>query len=89
MRIASIQLSVGDDESKDARLDRAMTMVAGCTGADLVMLPEIWASGYFSFDRYHDEAEPLDGPIVTRAAEGVFTNTWGLNRGRRSLGGHF
>ena len=69
MRIASIQLSIGDDESKDARLDRAMATVAGCAGADLVVLPEIWASGYFSFDRYHEEAEPLDGPTVTRAAE--------------------
>jgi predicted amidohydrolase len=69
MRIASIQLAVRDDESKEARTDRALGMVADCRGADLVLLPEIWNTGYFSFDRYHEEAELLDGPLVVRAGE--------------------
>lgn len=37
-------------------------------GADLVVLPELWATGYFHFDRYRAEAEPLDGPTVTALA---------------------
>ena len=68
MRIASIQLAISDEESKEARVERAMNLVAGCTGADLVLLPEIWNTGYFSFDRYRDEAEPLDGPTVSAVA---------------------
>ena len=69
MKVASIQLAIRDDEPKEARLERAMSVVAGCAGADLVLLPEIWSTGYFAFDRYHEEAEPLDGPTVTAAAE--------------------
>ena len=69
MKIASIQLAIRDDETKDARVERAMRLVSGCAGADLVMLPEIWSTGYFSFDRYHDEAESIDGPTVSAAAE--------------------
>ena len=67
MKIASIQLGIRDDESKAERTDRALAMAEGCAGADLVMLPEIWNTGYFGFDRYHEEAEPLDGDLVTRA----------------------
>jgi predicted amidohydrolase len=68
MRIASLQLAIRDDETKEARVERVMGMVAGCRGADLVLLPEIWNTGYFAFDRYHDEAETLDGPTATAAA---------------------
>ena len=67
MKIASIQLGIRDDESKAERTDRALSLVEGCAGADLVLLPEIWNTGYFGFDRYHEEAEPLDGDLVTRA----------------------
>ena len=79
MKIASIQRAIRDDETKDARVERAMRLVSGCAGADLVMLPEIWSTGYFSFDRYHDEAESIDGPTVSAAAE--------LARRYREMGG--
>ncbi len=69
MRIASIQLAIRDDEAKEARLERTMGLLAACKGADLVLLPEIWNTGYFAFDRYQEEAEPLDGPTVQAAAE--------------------
>jgi len=35
-------------------------------GADLVVLPELWLTGYFAFDEYASTAEPLEGP-TTRA----------------------
>ncbi|PPK63630.1 putative amidohydrolase [Actinokineospora auranticolor] len=44
-------------------------MVADARGADLVVLPELWAVGYFSFDSYPEAAESLDGPTVTLARE--------------------
>ena len=68
MRIASLQLGIRDDESKEARVERVMGMVAECRGADLVLLPEIWNTGYFAFDRYHGEAEALDGPTAAGTA---------------------
>ena len=69
MKIASVQVAIRDDEPKQARVERVMGTVAGCRGADLVLLPEIWNSGYFAFDRYQDEAEAIDGPTAGAAAE--------------------
>jgi predicted amidohydrolase len=53
MKIASVQLGIRDDESKAERTERALALVEGCAGADLILLPEIWNTGYFGFDRYH------------------------------------
>ncbi len=38
---------------------------AGVGGADLVVLPELVTTGYYMFERFHQLAEPLDGPTVT------------------------
>jgi predicted amidohydrolase len=65
VRGASVQFEAGD-RSKAENWARAEALVDGITGADLVLLPEIWNVGYFSFDRYDAEAEPLDGETVGR-----------------------
>jgi len=69
MKVASIQVEIKDTESKEQRIERVEAMLDGLAGTDLILLPEIWATGYFSFDRYHAEAEPLDGPYVERFAK--------------------
>lgn len=70
MKVASIQLEIKAQESKDQRIDRAAALVGqAAQDADLILLPEIWATGYFSFDKYIEEAEPLDGPLVRRFAQ--------------------
>jgi predicted amidohydrolase len=33
-------------------------------GSDLVLLPELWPCGFFSFARYEAESEPVEGPTV-------------------------
>lgn len=66
MKIASIQLEIKDHESKAQRIERVDGMLDGLQGHDLILLPEIWATGYFCFDRYVEEAEPLDGEFVER-----------------------
>jgi predicted amidohydrolase len=43
-------------------------LVRTTRGADLVVLPELWDVGYFAFDRYDAEAQPLDGPTVSMLA---------------------
>jgi len=67
MRIASIQLDVSEKETREARVVRTFEMVRGCRGADLILLPETWATGYFSFERYAEDAEPADGELARQA----------------------
>lgn len=65
MRVHAIQLAYGDDESLAERTDRVVDLVGAQAGADLVLLPELWPSGGFSYDRWQAEAQPLDGSLVT------------------------
>jgi predicted amidohydrolase len=65
MKIAAVQLSVIENDP-DATVDKARKAIRSCPDADLVMLPEIWQTGFMSFDRYEIDAQPLDGPLVNR-----------------------
>ncbi|RKN37021.1 nitrilase-related carbon-nitrogen hydrolase [Streptomyces hoynatensis] len=68
MRIALVQVASPPEEPPAARRERVGRMVAGARGADLVVLPELWAAGYFAFDSYAERAESLaEGPTVTAA----------------------
>ena len=63
MKVTSIQLEI-KDRAKEENLEHALSMVDQAPESDLLLLPEIWPCGYFSFDRYEAESEPLDGPTV-------------------------
>jgi predicted amidohydrolase len=65
IKIASIQMAVGDEE-KAKRLERCEALLDRAKGADLVILPEIWNIGYFAFDLYRPQAEPVDGQTARR-----------------------
>ena len=70
MRIALLQLASPDTESVGARLARVDRTVLGeraLRDADLLVLPEMWTAGYFSFKQYAERAEPFDGPTLTTA----------------------
>ncbi|MEU5690857.1 carbon-nitrogen family hydrolase [Actinosynnema sp. NPDC020468] len=69
MKIALVQVASPPEESPDARRRRVGRLVAEARGADLVVLPELWAAGYFAFDSYEEHAEPLEGPTVAAARE--------------------
>ena len=64
MRVHTIQLAYGDDEPIADRTDRVAALVREQHGADLVVLPELWPQGGFSYDRWADEAQRLDGSVV-------------------------
>ena len=64
MRVHVIQLGYGDDESPADRTRRVADLVRTQQGADLVVLPELWPQGGFSYDRWEEQAESLDGPVV-------------------------
>ncbi len=68
VKAVSVQVSASDDETKQERMDRVDRILSGVLQADIVVLPEIWATGYFNFDRYHQESEELYGPTVALAA---------------------
>ncbi|SHE69125.1 Predicted amidohydrolase [Seinonella peptonophila] len=68
MKVASVQVEIRDDESKEERISRVEKMLDSLTDHDLIILPEIWATGFFSFDRYQAEAEPLNGAFRERFA---------------------
>jgi predicted amidohydrolase len=64
VRVHVIQLAYGDDETVPERTIRAVDLVRAQQGADLVLLPELWPQGGFAYDRWEEQAEPLDGPVV-------------------------
>jgi predicted amidohydrolase len=66
MKIAILQLSFGDEESKSTRIARVEEIIAEAQPTDLVLLPEVWNIGYYSFDRYMSESETLEGETVSR-----------------------
>lgn len=69
LKVAIIQLGINDEEDKEKRIRRVEGLLEQVRGADLVMLPETWSIGYFSFDRYAEESEPLEGETVSRLAQ--------------------
>ena len=68
MKVASVQLEIRDQETKEDRIQRAEIMLDHLKGQDLIIMPEIWATGYFSFDRYIEESEEMNGSFVQRFA---------------------
>ncbi|MFF5719712.1 carbon-nitrogen family hydrolase [Streptomyces buecherae] len=68
MRASLIQIGVDPDEPVESRRERAATFVRDThrqTGADLVVLPELWTVGAFAYQEFAPQAEALDGPTVT------------------------
>ena len=63
MKVSSIQLEIVD-QSKQNNLEHALNMVDRTPESDLILLPEIWPCGFFSFDRYRSDSEPVNGPTV-------------------------
>ena len=65
MRIAVIQLGYDDQEPMADRVTRAAGIVRAQAGHDLVVMPELWAPGGFSYKRWDQRAEPVDGAIAS------------------------
>jgi predicted amidohydrolase len=67
--VASIQLWHSDDDSKEDRIARAEQLIDGVAGSDLILLPELWSIGWWSFDAYRENSEDLHGQTVSRIGE--------------------
>ncbi len=68
MRVHVLQIAYTDDEPVAERVARVADLVRAQQGADLVVLPELWAPGGFSYRSWVERAEPVDGPTVTAIA---------------------
>ncbi len=66
LNVAAIQMNVTPAPTAE-RLTRAERLVgqAARAGAQLVVLPEVFNTGYVYADENHRRAEPIDGPTVT------------------------
>jgi predicted amidohydrolase len=64
MRIAVIQLGYDDREPVAQRVVRAAELVRAQAGHDFVVLPELWAPGGFSYQKWQESAETVDGPVA-------------------------
>ncbi|GAA2429046.1 carbon-nitrogen family hydrolase [Streptomyces macrosporus] len=69
MRAVLIQAAVDHRQPFERRVAAVCDRVVAHRGADLVVLPELWATGYFAFDDYERTAEPLDGPTARALGE--------------------
>ncbi len=65
MRVSVLQLAYGDEEGVAERTARVAALVAEQAGADLVILPELWPQGGFAYRHWEQEAQPLDGSVVS------------------------
>lgn len=63
MRAAAIQFE-SRGEPKAAAVERALGLLDKARGSDLVLLPELWPTGFFSVARFAQDAETLEGPTV-------------------------
>ena len=68
MRVTSIQLAIVD-RPKPETVRHTLALLDRAAGSDLILLPEAWPCGYFAFDRYRQESEPINGPTVGALAE--------------------
>jgi predicted amidohydrolase len=88
MRVHVLQLAYGDEEPLAERVERAAALVAEQSGADLVVLPELWAPTGFGYRNWAAAAEPVDGPTITaicRSAQqiGAYVHAGSIIEGAR------
>jgi len=69
MRIAAIQLAYDDSESLADRTDRVVGLVRAEAGAELVVLPELWSAGGFSYREWPSRSQDVSGSVVTALAD--------------------
>jgi predicted amidohydrolase len=68
LRVALLQLEARGTESLDARVDDVLARVDAVQDVDLVVLPELWTTGFFAFDRYAADADRRDEVVDALAA---------------------
>lgn len=68
LTVALVQYE-GRADGRSARVEEMRRLLATVGSADLIVLPELWPTGYFRFDRYEAESEPLEGEVLDMLRE--------------------
>ncbi len=68
MRVTSIQME-SNGAPKEKNIAAALDLLDQAPPSDLILLPELWPCGFFSFHRYREDSEPIDGPTVSALRE--------------------
>ncbi|MCZ3386959.1 MAG: carbon-nitrogen family hydrolase [Actinomycetia bacterium] len=64
MQVSAIQFDFIESESFDVRVERILSLVVDEAEADLVVLPELWPNGGFTYQLWQSTAQPLSGELV-------------------------
>lgn len=91
MKVATLQFGIRPGESREDSFLRVEEMLDNLPEkVDLVLLPELWNVGFFSFDQYKASAEPLHGETLGRLGKAakkldahIFTGSFIERRGDR------
>lgn len=65
MKSAIIQFKINPQETIGQTIGRMSQRLEECRGADLIILPEMWAVGYYNFDQYEESAGTEDGLVIS------------------------
>ena len=68
-KVASIQTLHRDSDTKADRIAHVEQLIDKAADADVILLPETWNVGWWSFDKWREESETLDGETTSRMAE--------------------
>ncbi|MFC9358412.1 carbon-nitrogen family hydrolase [Rhodococcus sp. NPDC057014] len=79
--VVAIQLEYDRSEPYSSRIRRVDDLIDDSAGADLVVLPELWAHGGFDYDAWADRAEPLDGTLLDTMSRAAKRNGIWLHAG--------
>lgn len=75
MKVQLIQLRVADGENLSGRLDRVL-MLLDQSDAGLVMLPELWQTGFFHFDQYEAGADKTPKALAVLREKAAARKCW-------------
>jgi predicted amidohydrolase len=81
MKVSAVQFDFDESESFDARVERMLSLVAAESDADLVVLPELWPNGGFTYLLWESTAETLAGRLVERLIDSARTASVVLHGG--------
>lgn len=72
MKITIIQLAINENQSKKSRMQQVDNILSKISEKkntpDLIVLPELWGTGFFNFDSYLKESEILYGQTFSLLA---------------------
>lgn len=65
MNISILQLEHNDSHTKNERISHVLSQINALGKTDIIILPELWNTGFFSYDDYFNNSEAVDGETVT------------------------